>query len=125
MVINHLYDVPYGGGYSQCRRVMYIDKHIGDYFTAYDGQQYAFKAVLVAHEYREIQWLKWVSKYNPAHRLSTVGDLVFMLWRGIPIDEYYGHLHAHVEASLRKWKRGDAVLPPDLDMLPYREDGLL
>lgn len=125
MVINSQYDIPYGGGYSACRRVIYIDRHIGDTFQAYNGQAFPFKSILVAHERREIRLLRLFKRYNTAHRLSTLGDLALLLRLGIPVDEYYGQLHTSVEMALNRWRSGQAELPPDLDMLPYIEDGIL
>ena len=125
MVINSTYDIPYGGGYSACRRIVYIDRNIGDTFKAYDGQEYPLKPILVAHEIREVRLLKIFKRYNTAHRLSTYGDIALLLRLGVPIDEYYGHLHNSVEMALNRWKAGQAELPPDLDMLPYIEDGIL
>lgn len=52
-------------------------------------------------------------------------DIDLLLGLNIPVDEYFGHLHTWVIHCLNKYNSGIAKLPPDLNMLPYIEDGLI
>jgi hypothetical protein len=127
MKINFDYDIPYAGGYSVDGQTIYIDKDIPEYFTAYDGKIYPLRAILINHEHAESVWLQLEpgKTYNEAHLEATKEDIEYMLDRDIPVDEYYGALAWHVDHCLHKWQEGVAKLPPDLDMRPYIEDGLM
>jgi hypothetical protein len=121
------YSVPYAGGYSEDGQTIYIDYTVPDYFTTYAGEQYPLRSILEHHEASEMYYMFHKGMdFNTAHKLAIQDDIALMTKLGIPIDEYYGKLHEIVEFNLYMWsKRHTTDLPPDLDMRPYIDDGLM
>lgn len=125
MKINRDYDIPYAGGYSTDGETIYIDRDIPETFTAYDGRVYSLISPLIYHEKNEYQYLRAHGSFSLAHKQAVDTDINNLEFRDIPIDEYYGHLHVWVLHCLEKYRSGKANLPPDLDLRPYIEDGII
>lgn len=118
------YDIPYIGGYSKDKKTIYIDCDFKWQFTDTRGIVHNILDALILHESIECMLLD-THTFNDSHKIALAAEGEYLKQRDIPIDEYYHHIYKHVDARLQRSYIEGADLPPDLDMTPYIEDGIL
>jgi hypothetical protein len=122
---NNQFFIPYLGGYNCAGTEIYISNElpaVADFsIVRYEGIHDA----LVLHELVEVQLLSkgYFDSYNEAHAIAVAAESRFLSAIGVPIDEYYGFIEAQTQEHLKQFKSQKLETPPDLCLLPYREDG--
>ena len=113
------YDIPYAGGYSTDRSVVYIDRGIPEYFISYDGVKHDLRSHLIEHERAEVYYLTQFPTFNEAHQAAVEDDLLRL---DIADDrcEVRPKVASRTEAAIRRERVGAVGEPGAGDVPAHR-----
>ena len=117
--IDRTFDIPYVAGYSKDGKTIYIDKDLPEFFV-YKGKKIAIAPFLVVHEALEKALLDISRmKYEDAHAIATHVENASVSAAGIPPNVYEDFYKPYIKSEARQV----GVVPRDLDLTPYRDEG--
>lgn len=124
VIINNTYDVPYTAGYSMDGKTIYIDRKLPLNFVDSRGQTVPVYRYLIVHEVTEKALKDELGfSYNEAHSIAMGAEMHACTMDGINYDEYYTFIGKYVKIDIKP--EDFNTIPPDLDIQPYIEDGLI
>jgi len=121
--VNSKYDVPYGSGYNVEATCIYIDKRLPRSFVNSVGKTVDIHKYLVLHEVVEKMLIDHLGlDYNHAHTIAMGAESTALLRDGVNYDEYFAYIGKYVSFDIDP--KDINSVPPDLDEIPYLDDGL-
>jgi hypothetical protein len=110
------YDVPYLCGYSKDAKTIYFDKNLKQKWKGHDLTKF-----LKIHEFTEKALLDICGMdYQQAHHIATHQERKAVEAAGIKWNEYDAYLKPFIKEVSKEHLD---VVPPDLDLEPYQDEG--
>jgi hypothetical protein len=110
-------DVPYGGGMSQDKKTVYIDKRIPRFFTI-DGKKLDVHKAIAGHELAEVARMDRGESYEVAHNHALHKEDVNVDHQGFDHAVYENTLKPYLDEA--KKLADKSKIPKDLDPRPYQ-----